>query len=197
MLVSSIGQYLSLVGTNYINVLELRRQRGPCGEFAGGISETDCRTISVGSSLIRAHCLEVLHVQWHPNDDKTIAVLTSDELIRIYHISNPSVPTLSLNVLSRHSQSHAVTLEEDYVISFALSDDIVFLLLKSLEVQIISLKEGAQPSLSLPMYPLDKDNYSGIGCGLLLLPTQPLVLIIASANGVLHCVFAENDEVSN
>ena len=192
-----------MIGTNYVNVLELRRQRGPEGEFAGGVSEADCRTVSIGGSLIRAHCLKVLQARWHPEDDKTIAILTSDDMIRLYHLSQPSIPVLTLNLMPglAYQRRHSVTLDEDNeIVSFCLSGDAIFLLQKSLDIQTILLKEGACPSISLPMYPLVDNNYSWSGCDMLLLPTQPPVLVIASVDGrILHCVYVKNgdtDEVN-
>ena len=138
----------------------------------------------------------VLQTQWHPEDDKVITILTSDGVLRLFSIIQPSIPQLSLYLsLTLPSQPHSVRLDEEegQIITFALLNDTAFLLQDKMDLQTIPLKEGGQPSSPLPMYPLVEDNYSGNGCGLLVLPTQPPVIVIGSENcTILHCVFVSS-----
>jgi hypothetical protein len=61
-----------------------------------------------------------------------------------------------------------------------------------MDVQVIPLSEGAQPSCPLPIYPLVEDNYNCVGRDLLLLPTQPPLLVIAVDDGrVFHCLYVK------
>ena len=140
--------------------------------------------------------MTILQTQWHPEDDKMITVLTSDGVLRLFSIIQPSIPQLSLYLsLTLPSQSHSVRLDEEegQIISFTLLNDTAFLLQDKMDLQTISLKEGGQPSSPLPMYPLVEDNYSGNGCGLLVLSTQPPVIVLGSENGtILHCVFVSS-----
>ena len=126
-----------------------------------------------------------------------ITILTNDGVLRLFSLIQPSIPQLSLSLsLTFPSQSHSVKLddEEGHIIAFTLLNNTAFLLQDKMDLQTIPLKEGGQPSSPLPMYPLVEDNYSGNGCGLLVLPTQPPVIILGSENGtILHCVFVSSD----
>lgn len=179
--------------------MELRRSRGPHGEFNSGVEETECRTVSVGDTIIRAHRLEVIQVEWSQEEDGIIAILTNDEMLRFFSISEPSVPRLILNISNKSSSGqHCVTLQEEGgMVGFSLSDGIAFLLQDQLDIQSVPLREGALISPPVPMYPFNEDNYNGNGRGLLLLPTQPPVLVVASSNGtILHCIFIQEVRAS-
>lgn len=174
--------------------MELRRSRGPYGEFNSGIEETECRTVSMGDAIIRAHRLEVIQVEWSREEDGLLAILTTDEMLRFFSFSEPNLPRLILNTSSKSiSNPHCLTLQDEgSIMRFSLSDCMVFLLQDQLDIQTISLREGSLVSPPVPMYPFNEDNYSGNGRGLLLLPTQPPVMVVASSKGtILHCIFMQ------
>ena len=177
--------------------MELRRQRGPNGEFCGGVKEADCRTVPIANTLIRAHHLEVLQVEWHQDQTGIIAVLTKDGGLRLFSLNKPNVPQLTLRVsLIETCHSHALRLEEaGSVIAFSIFKNKIILLQDRMELQIAPLKEGGQPSSPLRMYPVVEDNYSGRGCDMLLLSMYPPVVVLASDNGrLLHCVYINAEE---
>lgn len=194
LLPSPNGNLIALTSNDYVSVMVLRRSRGPYGEFSGGNRESDCRTLAIGNTIIRAHCLNVIQVQWCPNMDSTIAVLTSDEKLRLYTITEPNIPLLCVNT-SLNATSHALKLPDEKTMCFSFYNDMLFLLQDQLSVQTLTLREGSLPSMPLPMYPLMNDNYEEEGCGLLVLPTTPPVLVLASTGGrIRHCVYSNGIE---
>lgn len=178
----------------------LRRQRGTEGEFGGGIKELECSTTPIGRTLIQAHCIDVLQACWHPDQTNILAIFTSDGGLRIFSLTQPSIPQLSLRVCSNPPLSYYTLNEDDgTVVSFYLTSSSIFLLNDRLDLKTVKLKEGSEPSLPLKMFPLNEDNYSGNGCGLLLLQTTPPIVVIAVDDGkLLHCVYLkeEIEEVS-
>ena len=196
LLPSPSGNHIALVGSGYVYVMELWKQRGPYGEFSGGMAEVDCRTISIGDTLIRAHQLNVLQVEWHQEDSNLIGVLSDDGALRLYRLSNPAVPHITLAVSNPHSTySRLLCLDEGGVVtSFTFSSDGILLLQDSLGLQTVPIRDGEKPTPPLPMYPLDKDNYSDTACDLLVIMTHPPVVVMATTTGrLLHCVFIGPD----
>ena len=170
----------------------LRRQRGPSGEFSGGVPEVDCRSTPIAGDLLRAHCLHVVQMSWTDNGSEMMVILTSDGMLRLCSISHPSIPVSTICVSTGPGHSpHVLHLEEEEgVIGFAIWQDRALLLHERLDVQALALRPGAVPTLPIPIYPLSEDNYSGSGCGLLLLETTPPILVLATDSGRLHhCVY--------
>ena len=185
------------MGVGYVYVIELWRQRGPCGEFSGGVAEVDCRTIAVGDTLIRAHRLTILKVEWHFEEHGLLGILSNDGALRLYHLSNPHAPQLTLCVSAPHP-THSQTLcldKEGTVVSFSFLPRDVLLMQDCLELQTVSLKEGEQPTPPLPMYPIDKHNYSDMAQDILVIPSHPPVVVMATESGrLLHCVYMTSED---
>ena len=192
MSASPSGQHVALCCKESVTVMMLRRQRGPSGEFSGGIPEADCRSTQVAGDLLRAHCLHVVQVKWTNSSKELIVMLTSDGVLRLFSVSQPSVPVSSISVSTGPGHfPHVLHLEqEEGVVAFAVWQDRALLLHERMDVQALALKQGAAPTPPLPIYPISEDNYSGSGCGLLLLETTPPVLVLANDSGQLyHCVY--------
>uniref|UniRef100_A0A8C4QS90 Nucleoporin 88 n=1 Tax=Eptatretus burgeri TaxID=7764 RepID=A0A8C4QS90_EPTBU len=96
---------VALIGQRGISVLELPEER-----YRHGISQCtrkasyNCRTTTLAERLFTTSHLDLLHAAWYPSqlDEPHIVILTSDNIIRIYSISEPRKPsmvhTLSLDV---------------------------------------------------------------------------------------------------
>uniref|UniRef100_UPI00359022A6 nuclear pore complex protein Nup88-like n=1 Tax=Myxine glutinosa TaxID=7769 RepID=UPI00359022A6 len=96
---------VALFGERGISVLEMPEER-----FRHGISQHtrkasyNCRTTTLAERLFTTSRLHLLHAAWYPSqlDEPHIVLLTSDNIIRIYSISEPRKPfmvhTLSLDV---------------------------------------------------------------------------------------------------
>ncbi len=175
--------------------MELWRQRGPNGEFNGGVAEVDCRTVAIGDTLIRAHRLTVIQAKWH-HDDNFIGILSNDGSLRLYMISNPLVPHITLRVSEPHSTyTRAISLDQGGVaISFSFLTNSIVLLQDRMDIHTVVMKNGEQSSPPLPMYPVDKDNYSNTASDLLVILSRPPVVVMATANGrLLHAVLLESE----
>lgn len=189
---SPSGQHVALCCKESVLAMALRRQRGPSGEFSGGVPEVDCRSTPIASGLLRAHCLHVVQMHWIQNDSEMMVILTSDGMLRLCSVSHPTTPLSTICALAGPGHSpHMLHLEEDGgVVGFVIWQDRALLLHERLDVQAIALQPGAVPTPPLPIYPLSEDNYSGSGCTLLLLETTPPVLVIATDGGRLHhCIY--------
>ena len=193
---SPSGQHLALVGEAYVSVLELRRHRGPGGEFAGGALETDCLATPVASTLLRAHNLTIQHTSWHPDQLDMLLLLTSDGVLRLFSLTHPEVPHLSVSVLPTAQTPQTLRLEEEgSVVACAMLGECVLLLLERVDVLVVGLHVGAQPSPPLPMHPVTEDSYTAGGCDLLVLSSSPPVVVVATDSGrVLHCVYISREE---
>ena len=196
LLPSPSGQHLALVGEGYVSVLELRRHRGPGGEFAGGALETDCFTQPVASTLLRAHCLTIQHASWHPEQSDTLLLLTSDGVLRLFSLTHPEVPQLSVSALPTAQTPQTLRLEEEGgVVACSVLGESALLLLGQADVLAVGLHVGAQPSPPLPMHPVTEDSYTASGCDMLVLHSSPPVLVVATDNRmVLHCVYVSGEE---
>ena len=193
---SPSGQYLLVVGEQYVSVLELRRVRGEGGEFSGGAGDCECSTTLIASTMLRAHCLTVQSARWYNMD--TLLLLTSDGGLRLFSMAYPEIPQLSLSTLSSMQVPRTLRLEEEGpIVVSVVHKDTVLMLLERVDVLTIDLHVGAQPSAPLPMHPVTEESYTAGGCDMLVLPTTPPVLIIATDSGrLLHCVYISEDEVS-
>ena len=192
---SPSGQYLALVGEQYVSVLELRRVRGDEGEFNGGLRDSECSTTPIASTVLRAHCLTIQSVTWHSTD--SLLLLTSDGALRLFSIAQPEIPQLSLSVLPAAAQtSQTLRLEEEgTIVACALHGDTALLLMERVDVVSINLHIGAQPSPPLPMHPVTEESYTVGGCDMMVL--SPSILAIATDSGrVLHCIYITGDEVT-
>lgn len=189
-----------MVGQHYLYVIELWRQRGPHGEFSGGVAEVDCRTIPVGDTLIRAHRLIILQVEWHPEDSNIIGALFNDGGLRLFKLSNPGIPFITLIVSNPHSTfSQLLRLDQSgVVISFYFASNNIILLQDTMDIQTVPIRDGEQPTVPLPMYPLDKDNYSDTACGMMVIQSRPPIIVMATTTGrLLHCILLEFEDEEN
>ncbi len=186
------------MGSQYVYVIELWRQRGPHGEFSGGVSDVDCRTVSIGDTLIRAHRLHTVQVKWHHDDNNIIAILTIDGALRLYKLSEPSVPFITMTVSIPHPQySRAISLDQQNVVTAFnfMSNDSIALLQNCMDIQTILINNGEQPTSPLPMFPIDKDNYGDTASTLLIIPSCPPVIVMATTSGrLLHSVYMDPEE---
>ena len=189
---SPSGQHVALCCKESVIVMTLRRQRGPMGEFSGGVPEADCRSRQVLGDLLQVCCLNVVQMSWTNSGSEMMVILTSDGVVRLCSISCPNVPLSSLSVSAGQGHTpHVLHLEEEEgVVGFAVWQDRVLVLHERMDVQALALRPGTVPTPFIPMYPVSEDNYSGSGCALLLLETSPPVIVLATESSRLHhCVY--------
>ena len=151
---------------------------------------------------MRAHRLSILQVKWRDDDDNTIGVLTNDGALRLYRLADPSVPSVTMLVsVPRPEYSRVLSLDQQTDIiafNFMSSNNNIILLQSCMDVQTIRIYNGEQPIPPLPMYPIDKDNYSDTASGLLLILSCPPVVVMATTTGrLLHSIYMEPEESDN
>lgn len=123
-------------------------------------------------------------------------LLTSEGALRLFSITQPEVPLLSVSVLAIAVPPHTLRLEEEGgVAGCSVVQNKAVLLFERVDVVTVSLQTGAEPSAPLAIHPVTEDNYTAGGCGMLVLDSYPPVLAIATDSGkVLHGVLISEEE---
>ena len=84
LLPSPSDKHVALIGDDGVNILELQRHRGPCGEFGGGYKTVNCKCTPIDQDYFvarkQADTKIVLHAEWI--NECQLAMLMSDESIR-------------------------------------------------------------------------------------------------------------------
>lgn len=162
-----------------------------------------CRTFAVSRDLfiINDH-LTLVQVSWHPRSPDTLALLTSDNFIRLFSLAEPDLPLLELPLLSLsgiHLYPNTIKLEEYSIVAFELWSSSAFIFHESGDVSLVSMTQHSRPH-KLSMHPQDtRGNYISSACSMLLLETSPLAVILAGRSGMedmmlCHCVYLEDSE---
>ena len=145
--------------------------------------------------------LTLIQVTWHPRSPDTLALLTSDNFIRLFGLAEPDLPLLELPLLSPssiHLYPNTIKLEEYGIVAFACWGSSAFAFHESGDVSLVSMTRDARPQ-KLSMHPQDTaGNYISSACSMLLLDTSPLGVVLAGKSGmeeimVCHCVYLEED----
>ncbi|XP_064459760.1 nucleoporin 88-like isoform X1 [Ornithodoros turicata] len=168
-----------------------------------------CRSWPIGEHFFLCNkSVVVTDVAWHPDSetDSHILVLTSDNHLRLYNISEPQAPQLMLPVGVCHGLSSSIgaSLGEDTAVSFDFGQQLecsksrqVFILMGSGDVYLTHISSTDENSTMysgrvmgpLNMQPPSEDNYGVDGYSLLCLPSPVPVLVIATTAGTLyHCL---------
>ncbi len=166
------------------------------------------RTVQVSSDVFTINDrLTLIQVSWYPASPDTLALLTSDNAIRLFNLAQPNLPFLELPLTSNNNISfyqNTIKLEEYSITGFSVWNRSAFIYHDSGDVSLVSLTHHAHPQ-TLSMHPQDtKGNYICSSSSMLLLEdTVPLAVILVGKSGmddmmVCHCVYlddSENDQV--
>jgi len=102
LILSYTCRYLCVVGINNCTIVELSSR---ANAELGKDQDTQCRTFSVGDFFHSTHpSITILQVSWHPFSDHHLAILTSDNTLRLYDLSRDTEDpeqTFRLNTLPR------------------------------------------------------------------------------------------------
>ncbi|XP_077167161.1 nuclear pore complex protein Nup88 [Paroedura picta] len=85
-------QYVALIGTKGLAILELPKRWGKNSEFEGGRSTINCSTIPIAERFFTSSTsLTLKHAAWYPSEmmEPHVVLLTSDNTIRIYSLNSP------------------------------------------------------------------------------------------------------------
>jgi len=141
--------------------------------------------------------VNLLQVSWYPPSPDTLALLTSDNFIRLYSLADPDRPLLVVPLLPQcsrdMSQRGGFRIEEDNVIHFCLHHTSAFLLHDSGDVSLVSLEQELQertPKQLMMVLHSSDDNEEIDSSTMLLLDTSPAILIVAYKSGMIyHCMY--------
>eukprot|EP00731_Ephydatia_muelleri_P032285 Em0023g792a len=190
------GEGVALRNKKELCVVLLKRQRGEYGEFGGGQKKVNCKVVVVARELltIYAQSLELLQASWHPKSPHCICLLTSDNTLRVFGLSEPDTPMVTIQ-LGGSTLSRSLRVQDTFI-AFQFWADSVFVLQDNGDVWLSDFKDGATPSPPLSMRPPSEDNYSSDPCSILVLPLELCVVVIANGNGMLHhCIFYSSETV--
>ena len=166
----------------------------------GGISPH--RTVRVSNDVftINDH-LTLVQVSWYPASPDTLALLTSDNSIRLFSLAQPNLPLLELPLTSSNHiafYKNTIKLEEYCIVGFSVWNRSAFVYHDSGDVSLVSLSRHSRPQ-QLSMHPQDTTgNYICSSSSMLLLDdTLPLAVILAGKSGMddmmmCHCVYLDD-----
>ncbi|XP_053130563.1 nuclear pore complex protein Nup88 isoform X2 [Hemicordylus capensis] len=94
-LLSPTQQYVALIGTKGLMVVELPKRWGKNSDFEGGKATVNCSTTPIAERFFTSSSsLMLKHASWYPSErlGPHMVLLTSDNTIRIYSLSSPQMP---------------------------------------------------------------------------------------------------------
>ena len=156
------------------------------------------RNFSVAEPLFtRYDRLSLIQVSWNLPTSDNLALLTSDNFIRLFSLAEPDCPSLEIPLLSpyvHHSQRERLVIQDDCVIGFCLRNRSAFILHENGELSLVSLTQDTR--LHVPqrmrMFPLSEDDDEIYSSSMLLLDTTPSLLVVAHKSGMIyHCIYLE------
>ncbi len=142
--------------------------------------------------------LTLLQVSWFtPAGSHTLALLTSDNFIRLFNLIDPNLPLLEVPLFPSSPniqlRSGGVSLAQESAMAFSLWNTSAFVLQDNGDLSLVSLAHHPpySPPQPLRMFPPDDDNYQCTSpLSLLLLKTTPLTVVVADSTGMIyHCVY--------
>lgn len=161
-----------------------------------------CRAVQVAGDIFTINDNLLLEqVSWCPHIPDTLALLTSDNFIRLFQLAEPSLPILELPLFSPssiHFYPNTIKLEEESTTAFRIWNNSAFVFHDSGEVSLVTLSQN--PNMrKLSMHPHDQGNYICSSSSMLLLDTTPLAVILAGKSGmddmmVCHCLYLEDSD---
>ncbi|XP_072044690.1 nucleoporin 88-like [Amphiura filiformis] len=213
------GRHILLWGKHGATVMELPRRYGKNAQYEGGKERINCRTIGLAERFfISSSSLSLLQAEWHPGSasDTHVLLLTTDNTLRIYEISNPH-KAAQVHGLGEHSTSFSLSSSRstfevalgEIAVSFdfglpvecaarggAKAEDNllypVYILKGNGDIFLlnISLTDSryfhTKLQGPLTMQPAAEDNYGMDACSLLCLHSNPPVLVVATSSSALH-----------
>ena len=168
------------------------------------------RTVVVSSDVFTINDrLTLIQVSWYPASPDTLALLTSDNSIRLFNLAQPNLPLLELPLTPSNNISfyqNIIKLEEYCIVGFSVWKRSAFVYHDSGDVSLVSLTQHSLPQ-PLSMHPQDtKGNYICSSSSMLLLEetaaAAPLAVILAGKSGMddmmmCHCVYLEDSSWEN
>ena len=149
--------------------------------------------------------LSLIQVSWYPFIPDTLALLTSDNFIRLYGLADPDCPSLEVPLLFpyvHHPQRERLVIQDDCVMGFCFQERSAFILHENGELSLVSLSQDTRLHVPhrLRMFPLSEDDDEIYASSMLLLGTTPSLVVVAHKSGMIyHCIYleahSEDDEV--
>lgn len=141
--------------------------------------------------------ISLVQVSWYLPISDNLALLTSDNFIRLYSLADPDCPSLEIPLLSPYihqPQRERLVIQDDCVIGFCLKNRSAFILHENGELSLVSLSQDTR--LNAPqrmrMFPLSEVDDEIYSSSMLLLDTTPSVIVVAHKSGMIyHCVYLE------
>lgn len=145
--------------------------------------------------------LTLTQVSWYPVNPDTLALLTSDNCLRLFSLAQPNLPLLELSLTSSNHISfyqNTIKLEEYCIVGFSVWNRSAFVYHDSGDVSLVSLSRHSRPQ-QLSMHPQDTTgNYICSSASMLLLEgTVPLAVVLAGKSGMddmmmCHCLYLDD-----
>lgn len=157
------------------------------------------RNYSVAEALfVRYDQLVLRQVAWYPPSPDTLALLTSDNFLRLYSLGDPECPLLEVPLLPQSSYLSlrgGFRIEEDNVVQFCVHQTSAFVLHDTGDISLVSLDQDTRGHAlkRLTMVLQSSDDYEEIDpSAMLLLESSPCILIVAYKSGMIyHCMYLE------
>ncbi|XP_076325192.1 LOW QUALITY PROTEIN: nuclear pore complex protein Nup88 [Tachypleus tridentatus] len=213
------GQLLALWGRRGVAIAELPRRWGKGGVFEGGKPKVTCRCWHIAEHFFVCNKrTEVAHVAWHPGSESGthLAVLSTDNYLRIYEATDPQTPIQAYN-LGPYKSSYYLMPSSKLLFSTSLGETAIsfdfgpaltniessenlsqekkiwpaFVLKGNGDIYMVSttLKNPRVRNKvqgPLTMHPPAEDNYGVDACSVLCLPSVPPVLVIATSSNIIY-----------
>ncbi|KAM4844580.1 nuclear pore complex protein Nup88 isoform 2-T2 [Thomomys bottae] len=120
VLLSPTHHHVALIGIKGLMILELPKRWGKNSEFEGGKATVNCSTTPVAERFFTSSTsLTLKHAAWYPSEmlDPHIVLLTSDNVIRIYSLREPQIPTKVIALSETEEESLVLNKGRTYTAS--------------------------------------------------------------------------------
>ena len=150
--------------------------------------------VPIANDYFTIHQPPLLQVSWHPTAPFQLALLTMDNMIRFYSLADPELVILSLSLPSSPTAGVLHSMK-DPVVAFGLWQNSAFILQEGGEVTLATLTQATPPPPPLLIHPQTDEDCDSEASSMLILPSQPCVVVIATTNGTVnHCVYLDDEE---
>ncbi len=154
------------------------------------------RTVPIARDFFIIHQdSPLLQVSWHPTKPFHLVLLTrKDSTLHLYSLANPDVEEWSLSLPNSPSAGLSM---KDPVVAFGLWKDFTFLVQEDSNVTLTPLTPYTPPPPPLLMQPQMDDDCDNEAVAMLVLQSNPCVVVLATTSGLLtHCVYLLDDKVN-
>ncbi|KAM9320054.1 nuclear pore complex protein Nup88 [Gastrophryne carolinensis] len=117
VLLSPAQNYIALVGSKGLMVLEVPKNWGKKSEFKGDEKAVNCRTIPIAERILSCSVsLELKQAMWYPSDtaEPYLILLTSDNTIRIYSLQDNLTPIKVIPLSNSEEETTLPTRGQSY-----------------------------------------------------------------------------------